>query len=788
MGAVWMRARAELRARWRSWLVLAVLLGVFGGAVTAVAAGARRTHSAYPRFLVEHNAFDIAIADFSVFAPIFWTPDFEALEELPYVVDSARVHYFVGDAERELFGSADPRWGTEFNRARILEGHRPEAADEVLVPFASTSLSDVQVGDVVTVTTISAEDEPIQHYLTVVGRSAAPGDFPPVDFIGDMLVVHPSFVEQNVATSFNAPAIMLKFRAGDADMERFGVDVRQLTGGKTFSPFRLPDQSRSVQRSLDMQAVALWALAGMLALAGVLVLGQALGRQVWLGSQDEDTLAALGMSARARALSHVIVAGAAAAVAAGIASVVAAALSSLFPVGSARVAEPHPGVAFDAVAIGLGVAAVLALGVLAPLPAAIARVRRGQRPAGSARPSFAASLATKLGMSPSAVTGIRLGLEPGRGASAVPVRSTLITIALGLAALIAAFTFGESLEHLLETPRLYGKNWHHVYGFNLAREADASAEVAARDPDVEAVALGSSGFRVEIGGVRLEGMTIEPIAGDILTTPFLEGSFPEGDQILIGPWTRDRLGVRTGDRVPFRVEGLDDVELTVAGVAVLPPIAEGAQFGEGALLRGETLACIVTGRAPGCVVQDPDPGGVDLLVRFRDGLDVPAEIEELRATLVKPDLDQGFFTVEGGDLLNFGRIDDLPAILAAILAVLASAVLAHALVTSIVRRRRDHAILRALGFVRRQVRRSVAWQATSVVLASVAIAVPVGVMAGRWVWVVLANRLGVIVEPRVAWLAVVIAPIAALLAGNLLALLPARAAARSRPAVVLRAE
>ena len=49
MTAVWLMVRVGLRARWRSWLVLAVLAGLAGGMVIAVAAGARRTDAAYPR-------------------------------------------------------------------------------------------------------------------------------------------------------------------------------------------------------------------------------------------------------------------------------------------------------------------------------------------------------------------------------------------------------------------------------------------------------------------------------------------------------------------------------------------------------------------------------------------------------------------------------------------------------------------------------------------------------------------------------------------------------------------
>ena len=58
MTPVWLVVRAGLRARWRSWLVLAVLTGLAGGLVTAVAAGARRTDAAYPALVTWSRAPD----------------------------------------------------------------------------------------------------------------------------------------------------------------------------------------------------------------------------------------------------------------------------------------------------------------------------------------------------------------------------------------------------------------------------------------------------------------------------------------------------------------------------------------------------------------------------------------------------------------------------------------------------------------------------------------------------------------------------------------------------------
>jgi hypothetical protein len=58
MTPVWLVVRAGLRARWRTWLVLAVLTGLAGGLVTAVAAGARRTDAAYPALVAWSRAPD----------------------------------------------------------------------------------------------------------------------------------------------------------------------------------------------------------------------------------------------------------------------------------------------------------------------------------------------------------------------------------------------------------------------------------------------------------------------------------------------------------------------------------------------------------------------------------------------------------------------------------------------------------------------------------------------------------------------------------------------------------
>ena len=52
----------EFRTRWRAWAVLVLLVAVAGGAVLAAAAGARRTSSAYPRYLHASHASDLLVS------------------------------------------------------------------------------------------------------------------------------------------------------------------------------------------------------------------------------------------------------------------------------------------------------------------------------------------------------------------------------------------------------------------------------------------------------------------------------------------------------------------------------------------------------------------------------------------------------------------------------------------------------------------------------------------------------------------------------------------------------
>jgi ABC-type lipoprotein release transport system permease subunit len=137
-------------------------------------------------------------------------------------------------------------------------------------------------------------------------------------------------------------------------------------------------------------------------------------------------------------------------------------------------------------------------------------------------------------------------------------------------------------------------------------------------------------------------------------------------------------------------------------------------------------------------------------------------------------------------LINFGEAVNFPLIFGAMLAVLGAATLAHLLVVSVSRRRREVGLLKVLGFVNRQVASAVIWQATTLALIGIVIGVPLGVVAGRDVWGAFANNLGAVpVSVVPIWLVCVMVAGVAVVA-NLIAIAPAMVATRAKPGDLLR--
>jgi len=801
MGAIRLRLRAELRARWRGWLGLVLLLAAFAGLTCETAAGARRTETAYPRLLAKTHPFDqfllgVGPTSFQI-APQFATLSLDQIRSIkPLVVDDLTAYFFDGpNGAPGGIASPDPRMDRSFNGAKLVAGRlpNPDTVDEAAVPVAVADDMHARVGGTITVQLVkgafSNNPQTVPVTFHVTGIIAEPGEFPPESDLGPPRIhFTAAFYEQN--KSWGAfPYTLVRLRHGGVDLPAFRQALFNVANGKGVIGYTQEALTRNVERSFRLQAVALDLFAICLAIVAALVIGQTLGRQAITEGTEYPALRALGMTRRQ--LFGLGVARAALIVGAGsLAAIpIAALLSPLAPTGLARAADPNPGFYFDAVAlIGGALATFIVLLGLSLIPALRAarlaeRDEMFGRAEGGERASRTVEAVTRAGASAPAVIGMRLALEPGRGRTAVPVRTTIAGVVLAIAALTITLSFGASLRYLLATPRLYGLTW----GADITLQDDettnqrfeAAIKIARADPDVTAAAPVGLGAPFLVDGVQADGMGL--LAGDTtFLPPIEEGRAPVAkDEIALGPKTLRRIHKTIGDTVEVAVLGVSPKKFRIVGKLVIPTVGHTANLGEGSLVTGDAIEQFFGGSS--------GPVNDEFAVRFHPGVNERAAQLRLQALLESTGAEVGPPTTPG-DLLNFGRSKNLPYILSGLLALLALATLAHSLVTSINRRRRDFAICKTLGFTRGDVARAVVWQSSTFIVVSLTFGLVAGVIAGRWLWSLYASQLGILSVPRVPqWTLVLLVPAAALLA-NVLALFPARSAAATRPALVLRTE
>jgi ABC-type antimicrobial peptide transport system permease subunit len=771
-------------------LALAILLGLGAGAVMTLTAGARRTDSAYGRFAREYLAADILI--YPSFDPSFASFDFDQLAALPQVTASARQHYMAtreGDLE-VIAGDQD--LGRTVNRVKILEGRlpRPDSKDEAAVSFSVAKTKHLGIGDTMLVHFGTLDGGAMPYTLRVVGIEAAPNEFPPLftnstPGQGGVIRVASPLYESLRDRVFILDFLLLRLRGGSAGFAAMNEKLSELAGDKVQINQNLGAQASNVQRSIHLQAVALRIVGGLVALIGLLMLSQLVARQAALDATDAPTLLALGMTRREIALSGLWRSAMVGATGALIAVVGAFAASPLMPIGTARLAEPDPGFSIDASVLSIGlVGTVLVFIALAALPLWRSTKAARREIASAAKPSLPARSTTLAGLPPSMSTGIRHALETGRGRTAVPVRSSLLSVALAIVALAAALTFGAGLDHLLESPLQYGWNWDgHVT--TTADDSAVTGEVAMKalqsDPDVAAAALVDTP-PVRIGDVSFDAIALKQQKGD-LQPVVLDGRAPRAaNEIALGVKTLRDLHAHLGSTVNVSIAAIagGGARFTVVGTVVIPPNSDTARLGSGGVITydGE-LAMVPAGFTN-------IPAITEVYFRVAPGADKKQVFERLEK--VYGGDYEILLPAQPVDLVNFGQVQDLPLLLAGLVAALAAATLVHTLVTSIRRRRRDLAILKMIGFAPTQVRWAVAWQATTFVSAALLIGLPVGIAMGRVIWTAFAHQLGTLANPVTPSLQLLLTIPGAVVLSNVVAAIPAVMAGRMKPAPVLRAE
>jgi hypothetical protein len=608
MGAVRRVAAHQLAAGWRGWTVLALLIGLAGGAVLTAAAGARRTASAYPRYLQAYRASDVLVSPANSGLGGYY----DALGRQPgaaLVAPIAGLQAFPispsgqPDTHAVVFAPLDGRAGRLVEIPKLLAGRqpRPDRPGEVMVDQIAAADLHLRVGSRLLMgAAVGQGNGPIRRLAErVTGIVVTRGSVVPVTELDKipLIIASPALYRElgGRYRGFDGAFVKLWPGATAGDFARRAQVLARGypgTGGHVFVADEAA-QAATVQRSIRPQALALALFALILAVTALLIVGQVATRLLLAAASDNPALVALGMTRGQLLAASLVQVGVAAAAGAAVACGAAVAASPLMPIGPARLAEPDPGLSADVPVLAAGFAAtVVLLLARAAWPAwrqASARLRPGSDPAGvPGRRSRAAEWLGQAGAPVTAVTGVRLALDPGRGRTAVPVRSALLGTALSLAAVAAAVTFGASLLQLVHTPRLYGQDWDVAVDVQFATIAPQRFDaIAARVPGISGWTYGVLGT-VRVGGAIVPAIGLAAGRGPLTSPTLLAGRSPRSPrEVVLGTSVLRRAGLRVGQSVPMSAGGRSQ-SVRIVGRAVFPDFGQGSftptDLGEGAVV------------------------------------------------------------------------------------------------------------------------------------------------------------------------------------------------------------
>jgi hypothetical protein len=366
---------------------------------------------------------------------------------------------------------------------------------------------------------------------------------------------------------------MLELRPG-TDLGRLRRDIDALAarhpvapGGSNYDVSDPGEQFAALQRAMHPDAVALWLFAALVGLASAVVVGQALSRQAWEAADEFTVLRSIGFT-RAELLVAAATPTAVIALGGGLIALGAAVVASpLAPVGPARSAEPHPGVAVNVAVLGMGLGLLLVILLAQVIVSAWSATKRASvDTTGDTRPSRIVDAAARAGLPAPAVAGVRLALEPGRRRNAVPVRNTLTGAVFAVAAVIVALTFNTNLGRLNSTPARYGWSWDlAVDGGYIPLPAGQVRAVLGGVPGVAAVA-GGNYASVIVNGRLVPAVGLDQLSGSVFPT-LLGGRAPQsGSEIALGQSTLRQARASVGGTVDVQVG-----DPTSSAAASLPP-------------------------------------------------------------------------------------------------------------------------------------------------------------------------------------------------------------------------
>ena len=779
-------ARAELRTRWRSLVVVGLLAGLVAAVVGASTAVARRTATAYDRLSAATHLDDARVLIFSdAVSP-------EEVEALPGVESSWRsrqvIGQVVGGPVTFLSVSSGQAQRDDLFTPVVVEGRRPvdDRVDEVMVPEVLAREAGIELGDRIPLKLLT----PLEVTQFDTGFGEPDGPELTLKVVGVVRVAR-DWVGNGVGPVLGTPALAREYEdslvgenillrltdgaAGSAAVAR-GLDRLQDRAatddtGREFGVLQAlyptTDDDPAVRAARHTLVTGLLVFLVIAAAGGLLAVGQALSRHHAAGAADQELEAALGLTRAERVLARTAPALLGATISAVLAAAGALLGGLVEPLGPLRAFEPDPGWLPDLTVVALS-AVGAALAFLLLSAATAARVVRAEN-RGQVLGSPRLLALPRLGRAAPVVAGLSFALRGNRGPSRVPVRATALVAVVGIAGVVAVASFAASLDRLTRTPERYG--WVADFSIVDAKAEDAAA--LAADPRVAAVAV-LDGTNVTVDGRLALGASVRKVVGDV-PLPLLSGRLPtRAGETALGSREARRLGAEIGDRVVLRT--YDDhgrrvpQSLRVVGIAVTPDLSDEGLGAAVLLWPGDLRRAARTVAFPNGLVEVKPGVDVDALYR-----DLSARLEMGRAS-------------QPAQVRNLAALGRLPAGLAVFLAVIAVVVLAHSLVLTVRRRSAELAVLRVIGLTPRQVAASVGVMAATLTAIGLVAGPVLGLAIGRVVWWEVAQGIGVAGDLALPWwLLVTVAPVA-LAVSALVVLVPARRAATLRPAAVLRSE
>jgi ABC-type lipoprotein release transport system permease subunit len=313
----------------------------------------------------------------------------------------------------------------------------------------------------------------------------------------------------------------------------------------------------------------------------------------------------------------------------------------------------------------------------------------------------------------------------------------------------------------------------------------------AREPGITSWATLAFG-QGTVAGQPLPVIGLAPGRGTIAPSLTSGRTVRSRGEVVLGRSTLRSLHRSVGDPVRIVINGRS-ARLRIVGVAAMPSIGQGGadhtSLGRGAVMRFEDLADLM---APGttCLATEDALCAQALVFDVAPGSDGDAIARRIAS--IDPDTTPGGTyeqaITRAADIRNYDQMRSLPLALAGALASAAVVAFGFSLTATVRARGRELAVLRALGFTSRQLRTTLVTHAVVIAVVATVVGVPLGIAAGRLQWIRFADDVGVVPLPVVAVPLLVTAAIAAVLLSALVALLPARLAARVTVGSLLRSE